>query len=50
VLGFVSFYIEDSVGGSGKYVQGHFVKDRGVEKATPGGPYYGTFIPPKQVF
>jgi len=50
VLGFVSFYIEDSVGGSGKYIQGHFVKDRGVEKGNPGGPYNGTFIPPKQVF
>lgn len=48
VLGFVSFYIEDSVGGSGKYVLGHFVKDRAVDKATAGGPYFGTFVPPKQ--
>lgn len=46
IQGFVSFYIEDAVGGSGKYVQGHFVKDHAVT----GGTYNGTFISPKQVY
>jgi hypothetical protein len=47
ILEFVSFYIENSVGGSGKYVEGHFVKDHPIGDGTPGGSYKGTFIPPK---
>lgn len=50
ILGFVSFYIEDSVGGSGKYVLGHIVKGHALVAANPGGPYFGTFIPPKLTF
>lgn len=52
ILGFVSFYVEDAQGGSGKYVEGHFVKDRPVPGAIPGGPYYngGSFVPPKLAF
>jgi len=50
ILGFVSFYIEASVGGSGKYIQGYFVKDHAITNGTPGGTYNGTFIPPKEVY
>jgi hypothetical protein len=44
IIGFATFYIEDAVGGSGKYIQGHFVKDI-IDTATSGGPVYGTFVP-----
>jgi Flp pilus assembly protein TadG len=50
ILGFVSFYIEDTHQGSGPYIQGHFVKDHAVTQGNPGGPYNGTFIPPKEVY
>lgn len=51
ILGFVAFYIEDVKGGSGKYIQGHFVKEHVVPNGTLGGaPFYGTFVPPKLVF
>jgi hypothetical protein len=50
ILGFASFYIGDAVGGSGKYIQGHFVKNT-IDTAAAGGPVYGTFVPaPKLVY
>ncbi len=49
LLAFVPFYVEDAVGGSGKYIQGHFVKNHPTTGDTPGGAYYGAFIPPKLV-
>jgi hypothetical protein len=50
ILGFASFYIENAEGGSGKYIQGHFVKNT-IDTATAGGPVYGTFVPaPKLVY
>jgi Flp pilus assembly protein TadG len=47
ILSFVSFYIKNAVGGSGKYIEGNFVKDRGIDYGTPGNPFNGTFIYPK---
>jgi len=43
VLGFVAFYIEDAQGGSGKYVQGHFVHNYIDPDATgnANAPNYG---------
>ena len=50
ILGFASFYIENAEGGSGKYIQGHFVKNN-IDTAVSGGPVYGTFVPaPKLVY
>jgi Flp pilus assembly protein TadG len=49
LLAFAPFYIEDAVGGSGKYIQGHFNKNYPSMGDTPGGSYYGAFIPPKLV-
>jgi Flp pilus assembly protein TadG len=49
ILGFVAFYIEASVGGSGKYIQGHFVQNYPVV-GTPGGPVTGAFVPPKLAY
>jgi hypothetical protein len=49
ILGFVAFYLEASVGGSGKYIQGHFVKNY-LSSGTPGGPVTGAFVPPKLAY
>ena len=49
VIGFVPFYIEASVGGSDKYIQGHFVPNHLVPKSSPGGPQYGALTPPRLV-
>jgi len=49
VIGFVPFYIEASVGGSDKYIQGHFVPNHLVPDSRPGGPEYGALTPPRLV-
>jgi hypothetical protein len=49
VLGFLPFYIEDSVGGSKKYVQGHFATGYMISGAGLGGPIYGAYAPPRLV-
>jgi hypothetical protein len=49
VIGFVPFYIEASVGGSGKYIQGRFDPNYLVPKSSPGGPQYGALTPPRLV-
>jgi Flp pilus assembly protein TadG len=38
LLGFVAFYLDDAVGGAGKYIKGHFVKDYVDYDGTPGTP------------
>ena len=45
VLGFGPFMITASVGGSSKYIEGHFVAGYQVPIAAGGGPAYGAFIP-----
>jgi hypothetical protein len=47
ILAFAGFHITDSVGGSGKYIQGHFIKDYKAGGAEPGGTYYGAYAPPR---
>ena len=49
VLGFVPFYVENAQGGSGKYIEGHFIRDHIDKDALPVGPGYGMFSPPKTV-
>jgi len=43
LLGFAAFYLEDAVGGSSKYIQGHFVKGYIDYDGTPGSVsnYFG---------
>lgn len=43
LLAWVPFYIEDAQGGSGKYIQGHFVHNYNAPSSTgsPNAPYYG---------
>jgi Flp pilus assembly protein TadG len=48
IIGFVAFQIDASVGGSGKYVQGHFLgglKAQGTAGGSGAGPYYGAYTP-----
>ena len=47
LLAFAPFKITNVVGGSGKYIEGYFVKDYVIPKGNPGGPYYGGFTPPR---
>ncbi|KVK75795.1 TadG family pilus assembly protein [Burkholderia sp. MSMB1498] len=48
IIGFVAFQIDQSVGGSGKYLQGHFLggmKAQGTTGGSSSGPYYGAYTP-----
>ncbi|NTY39353.1 TadG family pilus assembly protein [Burkholderia diffusa] len=48
IVAFAAFHIDVSLGGTYKYIQGHFVagvKMTGV--ATGVGPYYGVYVPPR---
>jgi hypothetical protein len=49
VVAFGPFHITASVGGSDKYIQGHFVKNYKEPLATGGGPAYGAIVPPQLV-
>lgn len=49
IVAFAPFQIDASVGGSGKYIQGHFVTDYLATNVGPGSGgalYYGAYIPP----
>lgn len=49
IVAFAPFMIDASVGGSNKYIQGHFVTDYRPTNVGPGPggtPYYGAYIPP----
>ena len=47
IVAYAGFHISDVQGGSGKYIQGHFI----ANYITPGsggiGPFYGTYTPPR---
>lgn len=47
IVAFAGFHIDDIQGGSGKYIQGHFVQ--GISTGGSGGigPFYGTYTPPR---
>ena len=49
VVGFGPFMITASVGGSQKYIEGHFVTGYSIPIASGGGPAYGAYIPPTLV-
>jgi len=49
IVGFAAFYITDSVGGSGKYIEGHFTTNYKVGAGSGGGPNYGAYVPPSLV-
>ena len=47
VVALAGFHIDASVGGSGKYIEGHFIKDYKAPGGEPGGTYYGAYAPPR---
>lgn len=47
IVGFAGFHIDDIVGGSGKYIQGHFISGTTTGGASGGGPFYGAYTPPR---
>jgi hypothetical protein len=49
VQAFGPFVITDSVGGSGKYIRGHFTTNYKVGGGSGGGPNYGAYTPPTLV-
>jgi hypothetical protein len=46
IIGFGAFHIDNIVGGSSKYIQGHFTSAKIVPLAGPTGPSWGALIPP----
>jgi Flp pilus assembly protein TadG len=47
IVAFAGFHIDDVQGGSGKYIQGHFISN-GVTAGSGGiGSFYGTYTPPR---
>jgi Flp pilus assembly protein TadG len=46
IVGFAAFHIDASVGGSGKYIQGHFLTGKILPYSSQGGPGYGAVSPP----
>ncbi|WP_207004745.1 TadG family pilus assembly protein [Trinickia mobilis] len=48
IVAFAAFHIDASVGGSGKYIQGHFVGGYTLTTAAGGvGPAYGAYMAPR---
>lgn len=50
IVGFIGFHIIDSVGGSGKYIEGYFNTGIMVGGMGPAGPDYGLYTPPVLVY
>jgi hypothetical protein len=48
IVAFAAFHIDGTVGGSQKYIQGHFVGGYRIPASASGvGPNYGAYIPPR---
>jgi Flp pilus assembly protein TadG len=47
VVGFAGFRITDIQGGSGKYIQGHFIQSATTPGSSGVGAYFGTYTPPR---
>lgn len=48
IVAFAAFHIDASVGGSGKYIQGHFVGGYRIPSSASGvGPNYGAYVTPR---
>jgi Flp pilus assembly protein TadG len=45
IVAFAGFHIDDIQGGSGKYIQGHFLNGSTTAGSGGIGPYYGTYTP-----
>lgn len=47
IVAFAGFRIDDIQGGSGKYIEGHFIKGASTSGSSGIGPFYGTYTPPR---
>lgn len=47
IVAFAGFHITDIQGGSGKYIQGHFLPNFIAPGSGGIGPFYGTYTPPR---
>lgn len=47
IVAFAGFHIDDAVGGSTKYVKGHFIKGNITNGSSGIGPSFGTYTPPR---
>lgn len=48
IVAFAAFHIDTADGGSGKYIQGHFLAGYKITTSAGGtGPYYGGYVPPR---
>ena len=48
VIAFAAFHIDNATGGSGKYIEGHFIAGYKITaSAGQVGPYYGAYVPPR---
>ncbi|MBO9537643.1 pilus assembly protein TadG-related protein [Herbaspirillum sp.] len=47
IVAFGAFHIDDIQGGSGKYVQGHFIPITTSGGSSGGGPNFGSYTPPR---
>lgn len=47
IVAFAGFHIDDIQGGSGKYIEGHFIPSSVAPGGAGIGPFYGTYTPPR---
>ena len=47
IVAFAGFHIDDIQGGSGKFIQGHFIANFITPSSGGIGPFYGTYTPPR---
>jgi hypothetical protein len=47
IVAFAGFHISDIQGGSGKYIQGHFIPNFITPGSSGIGPFFGTYTPPR---
>jgi Flp pilus assembly protein TadG len=47
IVAFAGFHIDDIQGGSGKYIEGHFIPSMVSTGGSGIGPFYGTYTPPR---
>ncbi|WP_133664011.1 TadG family pilus assembly protein [Paraburkholderia sp. BL10I2N1] len=50
IVAFAAFYVDSSVGGRDKYIQGHFLTGYDIPQSSGIGPNYGGYVPPRLAY